>query len=103
MAAAGLKPKSIRNVLVLLHGAFEHAIERGWAERNPVRRAARPKRRRVGDANPDLQFLEMNELEAVLRAIPDEVVHRPPADMRRGRPGPAPRCRQTFSGPSFEL
>ena len=36
----------------------------------PVGRASRPKRRRAGDANPDLQFLTVPELEAVLRADP---------------------------------
>jgi integrase len=90
MLASGLKPKSVHNVLVFLHGVFEHAIERGWTNDNPVRRAARPRRRRARGANPDLQFLTMSELEAVLRAIPDEVVQRVPAPSRRGRAGPAP-------------
>jgi hypothetical protein len=37
---------------------------------NPVADATRPKRRREGDANPDLQFLTMSELDAVIATIP---------------------------------
>ena len=40
MLASGLKPKTVHNVLVFLHGVFEHAIDRGWTHENPVRRAA---------------------------------------------------------------
>ena len=90
MLAEGLSPKSIRNVVSFVHSILEHAIERGWARENPARRAARPGRRRQGDVNPDLQFLTLDELEAVLRAIPDKVVFRAPAPTRRGRRGPAP-------------
>lgn len=90
MLTADLSPKTVRNVLSYLHSVFEHAIVRSWAVTNPVRHAARPKRRRATDANPDLQFLTVTELEAVIRAIPDEVVHRTPAPTRRGRSGPAP-------------
>ncbi len=103
MLADGLKQKSVRNVLVFLHGVFEHAIERGWAHDNPVRRAARPKRRRAGGANPDLRFLTMTELEAVLRAIPDDVVERSPAPSRRGRPGPAPPIAPDVLGPVLRV
>jgi len=90
MLASGLKPKTVRNVLGFLHSIFEHAIDRGWTHTNPVRRAARPKRRRSGDAEPDLHFLSVSELDAVMRAIPDKVVRRAPAASRRGRGGPAP-------------
>lgn len=90
MLADGLSPKTIRNVVSFLHSIFEHAIERGWVRENPARRASRPGRRRKGDANPDLQFRTLDELDAVLRAIPDEVVFRTSAPSRRGRRGPAP-------------
>ena len=103
MLASGLKPKSVHNVLVFLHGVFEHAIERGWTNENPVRRAAKPKRRRARDANPDLQFLSMAELEAVLRAIPDHVVHRVPAERRGGRAGPAPPPPPDVLGPVLRV
>jgi integrase len=103
MLASGLKPKSVHNVLVFLHGVFEHAIERGWTNDNPVRRAARPRRRRARGANPDLQFLTMSELEAVLRAIPDDVVQRAPPRSRRGRAGPAPPPPADVLGPVLRV
>jgi site-specific recombinase XerD len=87
---AGLASKTVRNVITFMHSVFKHAIDRGWTTQNPVRRASRPKRRRAGDANPDIEFLTVPELEAVLRAIPDEVVVRAPARTRRGRAGSAP-------------
>ena len=76
--------------MTFVYSIFEHAISNGWCRENPVRFATRPKRRRSGDTRPDLQFLSVSELEAVLRAIPDEVVRREAAPERRGRPGPAP-------------
>ena len=103
MLTSGLKQKSVHNVLVFLNGVFEHAIERGWTNENPVRRAARPKRRRGRDANPDLQFLTMVELDAVVRAIPDEVVRREPAPTRNGRPGPAPPLPPDVLGPVLRV
>ena len=69
MLGSGLKPKSVRNVLVFLNGVFEHAIDRGWVRENPVRGAASVTRRRGRDTNPDLQFLNIPELDAVLRTI----------------------------------
>jgi integrase len=103
MLAAGRAPKTVRNVLTFLHSVFEHAIDRGWVRENPVRRATRPKRRRSNDANPDLQFLTLDELEAVLRAIPDDVVRREPAPTRRGRPGPAPPPPPDVLGPVLRV
>ena len=90
MLAGGLKPKTVRNALAFLHQVFEHALDEEWVAENPVRRAKRPRRRREGDATPDLQFLTLEELEAVLRAIPDQPVVRQPAPTRRNRPGPSP-------------
>jgi integrase len=52
------------------------AVTKGWAQTNPVPDAARPQRRRAGDASPDLQFLTPSELDAVIEAIPDVVVDR---------------------------
>lgn len=59
MLGKGLSPQTVRNVLSYLHSVFEHAIDLGWTSENQVRRAARPKRRRAGDVNPDLQFLTL--------------------------------------------
>lgn len=103
MLADGLSPKTIRNVVSFLHSILEHAIERGWIRENPARRASRPGRRRNGDANPDLQFLSLDELDAVLRAIPDEVVVRTPAPSRRGRRGPAPPPPPDVLGPVLRV
>jgi integrase len=103
MLEAGLAPKTVRNVLTFLHSVFEHAIDRGWASQNPVRRASRPKRQRAGDANPDLQFLTVSELEAVLRAIPDDVVVREPAPTRNGRVGSAPPVPSDVLGPVIRV
>jgi integrase len=97
-----LAPKSVRNILGFLHAVFEHGIDRGWVRENPVRRAEKPRRGRAG-ANPDLQFLGVGELEAVLRAIPDEVVVREPAPARRCRPGPAPPPSPDVLGPVLRI
>jgi integrase len=90
MLENGLAPKTVRNVLAFLHATFEHPLDRGYVGENPVRRAKRPGRRRRGDRNPDLQFLTVAQLDAVIRALPDEVVVRQPAPTRRGRKGPPP-------------
>ncbi len=103
MLKAGRSPKTVRNVLTFLHSIFEHALENDWCVENPVRRAARPRRQRTGDAEPDVQFLTREELEAVIRAIPDETVIRPPKPTRRGRPGPAPPPPPDVLGPVLRV
>jgi integrase len=103
MLTSGLAPKTARNVMTFTYSIFEHALANGWCRDNPVRFAARPKRRRARDARPDLQFLTVSELEAVLRAIPDEVVHRQPAATRQGRPGPAPPPPPDVLGPVLRV
>src|SRR3954469_1126748 len=103
MLADGLKPKTVRNLLTFLHQVFEHAIDRGWTRDTPVRKASRPRRKRAGDIEPDLQFLTLTELEAVLRAIPHEIVHRQPAPTRRGRSGPAPPPPPDVLGPVLRV
>ena len=59
MLAKGSSPKTVRNVMTFLHSVFELAVKKGWAPANPVADAARPRRRRQGDADPDLQFLRL--------------------------------------------
>jgi len=103
MLADDKSPKTVRNVLTFLYSIFEHAIDNGWCAENPVRRASRPRRQRAGDVEPDLQFLTMPELEAVIRTIPDETVIRPPAPTRRGRRGPAPPPPPDVLGPVLRV
>jgi integrase len=103
MLASGLSPKTVRNVLSFLYSVFEEARRRGWARENPVRAAAKPRRRRQGDAKPDLQFLSVRELGSVIAAIPDHVVRRAPKPTRRGRRGPAPPPPADVLGPVLRL
>src|SRR3954452_2926296 len=76
MLANGASPKTVRNVMTFLHSVFALAVRNGWAPANPVADAARPRRRREGDANPDLQVLTLDELDAVVDAIPNHTVDR---------------------------
>jgi hypothetical protein len=69
MLGRGLAPKTVRNVMTFLHSVFALAVESEWLASNPVARAARPRRRREGDADPDLQFLTLPELDAVIAVI----------------------------------
>ena len=103
MLGRGLAPKTVRNVMTFLHAVFALALANEWIERNPVAGAARPKRRRQGDANPDLQFLTIEQLDRVLAEIPDEVVAATPAPTRRGRPGPAPPPPPDVLGPVLRV
>jgi integrase len=72
----GLATKTVRNTMTFLHSVFRLAVKKGWAGANPVTDAARPRRRRAGDASPDLQFLTRSELDGVIDAIPDVIVDR---------------------------
>ena len=103
MLGRGLAPKTVRNVVSFLHSAFELAVENGWVASNPVTRAARPARRGHRDANPDLQFLTLDELRTVIDAIPDHPVARAPAARRRGRSGPAPPPPVDLLGPVMRV
>lgn len=103
MLSNGLSPKTVRNVLTYVYSVFEYAIEHGLVSANPVRHVTRPGRRRQGDVSPDLRFLTVEELEAVIRAIPDEVVVRAPAPARKGRPGPAPPPPPDVLGPVLRV
>jgi integrase len=70
----GMKPQSRRNVLGLLGAAIRTAIKHGWATSNPVSGYEKPRKPR---SEPDeLRFLTLEELEAVLRAMPDDELGR---------------------------
>ena len=103
MLARGLAPKTVRNVMTFLHAVFALALANEWIERNPVVGAARPKRRRQGDANPDLKFLTVEQLDLVLASIPDEIVANPPTPTRRRRAGPGPPPPPDVLGPVLRV
>ena len=67
----GLSYKTINNLLNFLHGLFRHAMKRGWTNANPVAAVDRP---RGNGADPDIRFLDLDEFEALLRAVPDDVL-----------------------------
>lgn len=69
MQSDGLSPKTINNRLNFLHGLFNFAIRRGWAHANPVAAIECP---RAGDTDPDVQFLDRDEIEALMAAVPDD-------------------------------
>jgi integrase len=70
-AKSALAPKTVSNHLNFAHGLFAHACDYGWATSNPLATLKRPQQ---FGANPDIRFLEVVELEALLRAIPDDML-----------------------------
>jgi integrase len=66
----GLAPKSILNFLGFLNGVFEFAIRRGQLRDNPVRHVDRPQKQ----PGSEVRFLALEELEALLRACPDDLL-----------------------------
>lgn len=69
----GLAPKSRANALGTLHSLIEFAIDEGWmVGENPVKRVEKP----AVAETPDVHFLETEEVEALLRAVPDDPLGR---------------------------
>ena len=66
MHAAGKGAKTTVNAITLLHQIFEFGRRKRWCEANPCREVDRP---RV-EEDTDIRFLEMEEVEALLRAVP---------------------------------
>jgi integrase len=64
-----LATKTITNHLAFLHGLFSFAAKRGWVAANPVSSVDRP---RAPGGDPDIRFLDLSELDALLRAIPED-------------------------------
>jgi len=70
----GLAPKSRANALGTLHSLIEFAIDEGWmVGENPVKRVEKPA---LAETDPDVHFLETEEVEALLRAVPDDPLGR---------------------------
>ena len=69
----GKAPKSISNYLGLLYSIFAHAEKRGWARSNPVARTEKP---RVEARDADIRYLEIEELEDLIRAVPERRARR---------------------------
>ena len=73
MRRTGRSPKTILNALGILHSIFEYARREGWVDGNPCTLVEKP---RVADADPDIRFLEQEEVEALLRGVPDDDLGR---------------------------
>jgi len=58
----GLSPKTVQNLLNLLHGIYAISIKRQWATDNPVALVDRPRSPR--SAHRRIRFLQPEELEA---------------------------------------
>lgn len=67
----GLAEKTISNHVTFLHGLCGYAVKKGWATANPVDGVDRP-REEGGD--PDIRFLDLAELEALMREVPQDVL-----------------------------
>jgi integrase len=65
----GLGTKTVANCLVFMHGLFAFAVKREWMLANPVAAVDRP---RAPAADPDIRYLDLEEVEALLRAVPDD-------------------------------
>lgn len=63
-----LAPRTIKNVLGSLHSIFDYALRNAWVAENPCRLVDKPA---TESSDPDIRFLTLDELDAVLRAIPD--------------------------------
>jgi integrase len=61
--------KTVTNHLNFAHGVFAFALRRGWVITNPVAMADRPP---AQPADPDIRFLDREELEALLRAAAED-------------------------------
>ena len=65
----GLAHSTVNHIVNVLNGLYRHAIKRGWAHTNPVANVERPP---APHTNPDIRFLDMPEVDALIRAVPDD-------------------------------
>jgi integrase len=68
---SGLAVKTITNQLNFAHGVFAFGIRRGWVVRNPVAMADRPV---APPVDPDIRFLDREELEALFRSSAEDLL-----------------------------
>jgi integrase len=73
MLRKGSSPKTTRNALGVLHSIFEFARREEWVLANPCSLVDKP---HVDDGDPDIHFLEPEEVEALLRGVPDDDLGR---------------------------
>ncbi|HEX3432728.1 MAG TPA: site-specific integrase [Solirubrobacteraceae bacterium] len=73
MAKTGRSPKTTLNALGILHSIFEYARREGWVASNPCTFVDKP---RAAAGDPDIRFLEPEDVEALLRAAPEDDLGR---------------------------
>jgi integrase len=73
MLRKGSSPKTTRHALSVLHSIFEFARREEWVVANPCPLVDKP---RIDDGDPDIHFLEPEEIEALLRGVPDDDLGR---------------------------
>jgi integrase len=73
MNRAGREPKTTLNALGVLHSIFELARREEWVQANPCTLVDKP---RVDATDADIRFLDPEEIEALLRAVPDDNLGR---------------------------
>jgi integrase len=69
----GKSRKTIDHLLGLLSAVYRYAVKRGYSRINPVELADRPRQQR---RDADIRYLTVEELEAVLRHVPDDELGR---------------------------
>jgi integrase len=72
--AAGLAPTTVVHHVTFLGGLFRFAVKRGWTDSNPVASVDRP--RLPGQSSGRLRFLQPEEVEALLRSVPQDELGR---------------------------
>jgi integrase len=73
MIRQGKSPATARHTLSVLHSIFEHARRQEWIVSNPASLADKP---RAPQVDPDIRFLENEEVEALVRSVPDDYLGR---------------------------
>jgi len=63
-----LAVKSVRNMMSILHGVFEHCVREEWLPSNPMKFVEKPQE----PEGKDIKFLTLAELDLLLKAVPDD-------------------------------